>query len=89
MSESTLSRRLNAEQTKFSWVLKSLRMNYGLYLLFFERYSIAQIAQMCGYQSASRFSAVFKQTFGVVPSHLMDSYLAAPTPLLAYVGDDE
>lgn len=66
MSRSTLIRKLHAEQTHFRTVLAEVRMGYALSLLQ-QNYKILDAALACGYQSQTRFSARFKQQFGVTP----------------------
>lgn len=73
MSVSKLSRLLQAEQTTFSDLLKNTRMTQAIYLLLSAKYSVSEVACRCGYQSHSKFSAVFKATFGFPPSQV-DNY---------------
>lgn len=73
MSVSKLSRLLQAEQTTFSDILKNTRMTQAIYLLLSANYPVSEVAYRCGYQSHSKFSAVFKTTFGFPPSQI-DNY---------------
>jgi AraC-like DNA-binding protein len=70
VSESTLRRKLDDEGTRFRDLLSELRLSHGLNLLQVSQQSIQQIADACGYRSASRFSERFRQRFGVAPSEL-------------------
>lgn len=70
MSESTLRRKLAAENTSLQQLKDQARLGYGLHLLQTTEWPIIQIAEHCGYQSQSRFSSRFKQRFGLTPSAL-------------------
>ena len=70
MSESTLRRRLKSEGTSIQEVKDRARLGQGLHLLQTSKYSVGLIAEMCGYQSQSRFSERFKARFGLTPSEL-------------------
>ena len=70
MSESTLRRRLKSEGTSIQEVKDRARLGQGLHLLQTSNYSVGLIAEMCGYQSQSRFSERFKARFGLTPSEL-------------------
>ena len=70
MSESTLRRRLKSEGTSIQEVKDRARLGQGLHLLQTSNYSVGLIADMCGYQSQSKFSARFKARFGLTPSEL-------------------
>lgn len=70
VSESTLRRKLDDEHTSFRDLLSELRLGQGLNLLQASNHSIQQIADACGYRSASRFSERFRERFGVAPSEL-------------------
>ena len=70
MSESTLRRKLKAEGTSLQEIKDQARLSFGLHLLQTSDYSIILIADKCGYQSQSRFTARFKGRFGLTPSEL-------------------
>lgn len=70
VSESTLRRKLDDEGTGFRDLLSELRLSHGLNLLQVSQLTIQQIADACGYRSASRFSERFRLRFGVSPSEL-------------------
>lgn len=70
VSESTLRRKLEEEQTSFRDLLSKLRLSQGLNLLQTTDHTVQQIADACGYRSASRFSERFRERFGVSPSEL-------------------
>lgn len=46
----------------------NLRCNYALQLLQEKKYSITEIAEMCGFYDVSYFSKTFKKLFGYLPS---------------------
>lgn len=70
MSESTLRRKLKLEDTSVQEIKDQARLGLGLDLLQTTRYSVGLIADKCGYQSQSRFTARFKKRFGLTPSEL-------------------
>lgn len=70
VSESTLRRNLRQENASFQLVLDDVRLGHGLLQVQMTRLPIGRIAANCGYQSASRFSARFRQRFHVSPSQL-------------------
>lgn len=45
-----------------------LRMDYARELLITGKYSVSEVAELCGYSEAYYFSAVFKRVFGISPS---------------------
>ncbi len=65
LSKSTLIRRLREESTQFRDVLAELRMGYALTLLQQQYYTQLDLAQLCGYQSETRFAQRFKKQFGL------------------------
>lgn len=77
MSESTLRRKLAAEGTSLQEIKDHARYGLALHLLQTSQDSIGIIAEQCGYQSPSRFSERFKQRFGLTPSELRKTKLAA------------
>lgn len=76
VSESSLRRSLQEENTSFSELLEQARLVTGLSLLQETSLSVAQVAIMVGYQSQSRFTERFKQRFGMTPSQLKHSRVA-------------
>ena len=65
LSKSTLIRRLREESTQFREILAELRMGYALTLLQQQHYIQLDLAQLCGYQSETRFAQRFKKQFGL------------------------
>ncbi|QLI82491.1 AraC family transcriptional regulator [Chitinibacter fontanus] len=70
LGASTLRRQLQQEGQSFREILERIRLNIGLGLIQTSKHAIGQIAQQCGYQSASRFSARFQLQFGIKPLQL-------------------
>ena len=68
ISESTLRRRLNGSGTTLAALIKEVRLELALNMLQTTRLSIGEVAQLCGWQSHSRFSAAFLERWGVPPS---------------------
>lgn len=68
MSESTLRRHLAGSGTTLAALLKEVRLELALNLLQTTRLSVGEVAQLCGWQSHSRFSATFQERWGVPPS---------------------
>lgn len=67
MSRASLVRKLAAEGRSFRQLLAQIRMGHALNLLQQATPPI-EVAIACGYDSISRFSARFKQEFGLTPS---------------------
>ena len=67
-----VNRKLKAE-TGFSpsAVFKAIRMNEAVRLLREGQLSIAEIAQKCGFSTASYFSTAFKDYFSMSPSDFL------------------
>lgn len=76
VSESTLRRKLSDEQHSFRDLLSQLRLVQGLNLLQTSSLSVQQVADACGYRSASRFSERFRERFGTSPAELRHSQTA-------------
>ncbi len=72
-SESSLRRRLQAEQTSFRELLEEVRLGTGLSLLFETSWPIGRIAEAVGYQSQSRFGERIKARFGMTPSEIRNT----------------
>jgi AraC-like DNA-binding protein len=70
MSESTLRRKLKTEGTSLQQIKDQARLGLGLHLLQTTQHSIGLIAEKCGYQSHTKFTARFKSRFGLTPSEL-------------------
>ena len=70
MSERTLRRRLQAEQTGFRNLLEDARLNRGVERIISSDMPIGQIAFECGYQSQSRFAERFRLRFSMSPTEL-------------------
>ena len=70
ISESSLRRRLQFEETSFRELLGEARLSHGLSLLLESTQSIGQIAYAVGYQSQSRFGEHFKRRFGMTPTDI-------------------
>lgn len=71
MSCSTLKRKLKQENTSFSEVYLNARMNKAAKLLHNSGYNVTRVAYMCGYDSASYFTCVFKKHFKSTPSEFL------------------
>ncbi|EBG6882287.1 AraC family transcriptional regulator, partial [Salmonella enterica subsp. diarizonae serovar 61:r:z53] len=76
MSCSTLKRKLKQENTSFSEVYLNARMNKAAKLLRNSEYNVTRVAYMCGYDSASYFTCVFKKHFKTTPSEFL-SFLSS------------
>ena len=72
-SETTLRRKLRAEDTGFREILYELRLTHGLMCLLQTTLPVYQISYDCGYQSVSRFSSNFRKRFGLTPTELRAS----------------
>ncbi len=70
MSESTIRRKLQMENTSFRHISIQFKLAYGMHLLQTSDQPISLIAEKCGYQSPSRFTEKFRQWFGVTPKKL-------------------
>jgi AraC-like DNA-binding protein len=76
VGESTLRRRLATEQSGFREVLEDTRLVTALSLLQETFWPITHVAEAVGYQSSSRFSARFRERFGITPSALRRTRLS-------------
>lgn len=70
MSERTLRRRLQTENTSFRVLLEDARLNQGVERVISSDMPIGQIAFECGYQSQSRFAERFRLRFSTSPTEL-------------------
>lgn len=68
LSGSTLRQRLQDEDSNVTACLRDVRLELGLSLLQSTDIPVGQIAQRCGYESHSRFTAAFRTRFGLSPS---------------------
>lgn len=75
MSESTLRRKLHAENLTLQTIKDQLRLGMGLHLIQTRRDAIGIIADQCGFASQSRFAEKFKKAFGIAPSALRKTKL--------------
>lgn len=70
MSRATFIRKLAAEGTSFRHVLTNVRMLYSVTLMQ-KSNCLLFVSLSCGYQSPTRFSDRFKQTFGLTPKNYL------------------
>ena len=63
-----LRQRLQDEDSNVTACLREVRLELGLSLLQTTEIPVGQIAQRCGYESHSRFTAAFRSRFGLSPS---------------------
>ncbi|END1884163.1 transcriptional regulator HilD [Escherichia albertii] len=73
MSTSSLKRKLATEGTTFSELYIMARMNFASKLLRTGKYSVTDVAALCGYDSVSYFIFCFKKQFDITPSAFMKS----------------
>lgn len=69
-SASTLHRRLAEHDLTIGSVIREIRLETGMLLLQTTQLPVGEVAQRCGYDSHSRFSAAFKSRYGFLPSYL-------------------
>jgi len=84
MSESTLRRKLKSEGTGIQEIKDKAKLGTGLHLLQTTAFSIGLVAEMCGYQSQSRFTERFKNRFGLTPSELRKTKMTDSGEILTY-----
>lgn len=70
VGESTLRRHLRAEDTSFRDLLREARLGTALMRLQQSDHPVQRVAYDCGYRSVSRFTANFRQRFGLTPTEL-------------------
>jgi len=70
VSESTLRRKLQEEGASLPAIVSRTRLGHALHLIQTTMQPIGRIADLCGYDSQSRFTEKFKQLFGVTPGAL-------------------
>lgn len=68
MSESTLRRRLADSGNTLAAIVRDVRLQTALNMLQTSDLSVGEVAQRCGWQSHSRFTASFQQRWGVSPT---------------------
>jgi AraC-like DNA-binding protein len=67
-TESTLRRRLKSSDTTLAALVREVRLEVALGMLQTTSYQVGEVAQRCGWDSHSRFSAAFQTRWGVSPS---------------------
>ncbi|MEF9898155.1 MAG: helix-turn-helix transcriptional regulator [Pseudomonas sp.] len=70
LGASTLRRRLADESSSFSHILEQVRLGLALQWLQATTRPVGEIAEACGYASASRFSIRFRHRYGLSPRAL-------------------
>ncbi|BBN83396.1 AraC family transcriptional regulator [Pseudoalteromonas sp. A25] len=75
ISESTLRRKLQAEDMTLQQIKDKARLGHGLHLLQTTSKPIGDVASLSGYTSQSRFTQKFKNHFGMTPSELRSTKL--------------
>lgn len=68
LSESTLRRRLESSGTTLAALVREVRLETALSMLQTTEWPVGEVAQRCGWDSHSRFTAIFQQRWGVAPS---------------------
>lgn len=68
LSESSLRRKLNQENATIATLIRDTKLEVALSMLQTDNYSIREVANYCGWESQSRFSEVFSERWGVLPS---------------------
>jgi AraC-like DNA-binding protein len=68
LSESTLRRRLESSGITLAALVREVRLETALSMLQTTEWSVGEVARRCGWNSHSRFSALFQQRWGVAPS---------------------
>lgn len=80
ISGSTLRQRLQEENSNVTACLHEVRLELGLSLLQSTDIPVGQISQRCGYESHSRFTAAFRNRFGLSPSSVRTADTAPARP---------
>lgn len=80
LSGSTLRQRLQDEESNVTACLREVRLELGLSLLQSTELPIGQISQRCGYESHSRFTAAFRNRFGLSPSSVRTDNITRVIP---------
>lgn len=71
ISEITVRKRLDSENTSFNNLILDLRMNKALQLLHENEHQIHKISKLIGISTPSYFIKIFKEYFGVTPKQYM------------------
>lgn len=74
VSEITIRKRLESEDTNFNQILMQSRMSKAALLLLENSYQISQISNMIGISSASYFIRIFNKHFGVTPKQFFNYF---------------
>jgi AraC-like DNA-binding protein len=80
-SPSTLRRRLEGSALTLAALVREVRLETALTLLQTTRLPVGEIAQRCGWESHSRFSAAFQERWGFAPSVLRAGVAQGAQPL--------
>jgi AraC-like DNA-binding protein len=76
LSESAFSKKFKAETgTNFSEYLIMLRISKAEKLLVSSNFSVTKISGMCGFQSSSYFTLMFKKYKGITPKKYRMKYI--------------
>lgn len=78
LSPSTLRRRLDGCGAAVAALVREVRLEIALSLLQTTRLPIGEIAQRCGWESHSRFTAAFQERWGFAPSVLRSGPVSMP-----------
>lgn len=73
MSESTLTRRLKDEGTRFRLILDNVRLTLAMEYIQTTQMPVGLVAANVGYASSSKFIARFRHRFGITPGELRKS----------------
>lgn len=73
VSEATLRRKLQSEETSFKRILLDVRMAVALTYLQTTNWPLSKVSAAAGYVSQSRFSARFLERFGIHPNDIRNS----------------
>ena len=83
VSASTLRRKLAQERVSVSSLVREVRLESALLMLQTSALPVGEVAQRCGYESHSRFTAAFKSRFGFLPSVLRAEPALEPASMSA------
>ncbi|WP_158529616.1 AraC family transcriptional regulator [Parvibium lacunae] len=73
LSESSLRRRLQNHPLTLATIVREIRLEHALHLLQTTLMPIGEVAQACGWESHSQFSAAFQKRWGAAPSSVRAS----------------
>lgn len=71
LGERTLRRRLEKAGASLRDIMRETRLHAALALLQQSTFCVGEVAQRCGYDSASRFTQRFREKFGLRPSDII------------------